>query len=151
MIHGHSVVISVFLTIWDTVVLFELRHLYFRKGTSTMMIWSKYTINWTQWIWDHGQNQHRCCSMRKSFCRTIVSGYWAVVWYRKNGLPEYSTTQVWRATSDANAVARRPFRAISGNRAYGVVKACINSSPPSAAYMHQWTGLALPQINTMTL
>ena len=41
----------------------------------------------------------------------------------KNELPEYSFIQVWRATSGANTIARRPFRAISGNRAYGVVKA----------------------------
>ena len=42
---------------------------------------------------------------------------------QKNGLPECSTIHVWRATSDSNTVARRPFRAIPGNRTNGVVKA----------------------------
>ena len=87
--------IYLFITIWDFAVLFELRHQYFRKGTSIlMMIWSKYTITWTQWIWDHVQNGHRCCSIRKSFCRTINSGQWAVVWYRKKVARMFSHTSL---------------------------------------------------------
>ena len=42
----------------------------------------------------------------------------------KNGLPEFSNTQFLWATTPPNTVAQRPFRAIPGKRAYGVVKAC---------------------------
>ena len=68
----HSVVISPLKTTWDTAVFFAHRHHYIRTGVSTiLMIWFKYAINWTQRIWDHGQNWYRCCSIWKSFCRII--------------------------------------------------------------------------------
>ena len=124
----HSVVISHWITTWDTVVLFALRHQYFRTGISTiLMICSKYIINWTQWIWDHGEDWYRPRLFNtKSFCRTIKNKkrhgqVMSCSLARKKWLPECSTIQVWRAISEANTVARRQFRAMSGNRAYGVI------------------------------
>ena len=71
---------------------------------------------------------------------------------KKDGLPEYSTTQVWRATSDANTVARRPFRAISGNRAYGVVKACYDTKTKfSSHYGDIIMGVMASQITSVTI
>ena len=51
---------------------------------------------------------------------TQAGGKRALILQRINGWPN---VQVWRATLDANTVARQAFRGISGNRAYGVVNA----------------------------
>ena len=48
------IVISPLITTWDTAALFALRYRYFRIRTrTTLMLGSKYTINWKQWLWDH--------------------------------------------------------------------------------------------------
>ena len=53
--------------------------------------------------------------------KSVKGGLWHVVWYRKLFALMFNN-KVWRTTSDVNSAARRPIRAISGNRAYQVVK-----------------------------
>ena len=66
----------------------------------------------------------------QSLCRTplkIKSAWgmqWAVAWRRKTFVAEFSKYKFGGQLRPTNMVARRSFRAIPGNRANGVVKAC---------------------------
>ena len=62
---------------------------------------------------------------RTSFKIKSTTGVlWAEVWRRKNGLTNFQIHRFAGQLRPTNTVARRPFRAIPGHRANGVVKAC---------------------------